>query len=722
MTKEDLVTEDVIAEASAVATTVEYGADFFTELRERYDFAMRFDRVDRAEAELDVLFAASEQWTSEARAARNIPGKERPCLTENCLSLHINQVVNDCRLNKPAITIAAMDGGNPDTATMLQSRIRHIEYESDADIAYDTSAEQQITCSRGFYRVTTKERYTPNEDRAGWVAEQYPCFEPIENQFGVLCDPGARRYDCQDAEWWFVTSTITKGEAKRKFGTDTVMSMSDFYLGSTNPAPSWIGIGDTGELILLAEYWRKEYAKDGTFKVMQYLTNGIEILDKTEWIGSSIPIIPVWGRTSIVAGNRRRFSLIRNALDAQRLVNLYVSNIAEMISQMPKTPYIGAEGFMSGRENEWAGINNIPQAAIQYALVYDRNGNAAPPPQRITSEPPIQSLVAGYLQAKEAIKAATGIFDAGLGARSNETSGLAIETRQKESDVANYHFSDNQARSRKTAGRIILELIKILDGDRPKKVPIRNPDGTTEMVMVNQPYEKNGVEYHHDLSALDLYDVAVFTGPSFASARKEEHQRLAAIFQTAPELLMVMGDMYFETSDSPNSKGMSERMRRFIDMKNPGLIEKPENKPDMGKIQMQMQQMGQMIEKLTQHNEQQQQIIETRQVEAEAKRQIVEMQEANKRDIAEMQENTKLQVAEITAKVQDSARQTADQLAQIRAQQEMAHSAAMAAQDHARAVELHQMKMQPAPPPPQEPEAALPEVAEVEAEQPEVVA
>lgn len=699
--------EDLIAEGSAVQDSVHDGVDFFTELRERYDFGMKFDTDDRTAAELDTKFAASDQWTEEARNARNVPGKERPCLTENCLALHINQVVNDCRLNKPSITIAAMDGGDPDTAEMLQSRIRHIEYESDADIAYDSSAEQQISSSRGFYRVTTKERWSWDDATSAWVAEQYPCLEVIENQFSVIIDPAAKLYSREDAEWAFVTCTISKSYAKRKFGSATIMSMSNFFTDSVNPAPAWIGIGNSGDMILLAEYWYKDYAKDGSFKIKQCLTNGIEILDETEWIGSSIPIVPVWGRMSIVEGNRRHFSLIRNALDAQRLVNLYVSNIAEMISQMPKTPYIGAEGFMAGREAEWGGINNLPQAAIQYVMVYDRNGNAAPPPQRVTSEPPIQALVAGYLQAKEAIKAATGIFDAGLGARSNETSGLAIQSRQKESDVANFHFSDNQARSRKYAGRILLELIKILDGDRPKMVPVRHEDGKTEMVPVNRPYEKDGKQYHHDLQA-GLYDVAVTTGPSYTSARQEENQRLAAVLQTAPELLMIMGDQFFETSDSPNSKAMAERMRRFIDIKNPGLIEKPkDNQPDLAKIQMQMQQMGQMIEHLTQENQQAQQIISTRKVEADAKLQIVQIQEENKKAIAEMQENTKVQVAEVMTKAQDQTRQVADMLATVRGHQEMAHDAAMAAQEHERAKELQQMQgdaalQQSQVPPPQE--------------------
>ena len=652
----------------------DYNSEFFSTLRERYDFGIAHDREDRKSAEADTLFAAGEQWSTAARASRNMPGKERPCLTENRLAIHIAQVVNDCRENKPAIQITPMDGGSSETALMLQSRIRQIEYESDADIAYDTSAEQQITCGRGFYRITTRERFNPTTGEY----DQFPSIEPIENQFSVIIDPSSRKYDRSDAEWMFIVRTMSKDEAKRKWGDKTVMAMTNFFAIGTNPAPSWIGLGQNNDQVIIAEYWYKEYDSENRFKVKQCVTNGVETLEETEWIGSSIPIPPVWGREMMVNGERRTYSLIRFAHDPQRLLNLYVSNIAEMVAQMPKTPFIGAEGFMLGREDEWNSINNIPQAALQYAMVYDRNGNAAQPPQRITSEPPIQALVAGYLQAADAIKAATGIFDAGLGARSNETSGLAINSRKKESDVANFHFSDNQARSRKYAGKILLELIRILDGDKPKQVPIRHEDGTVEMVWVNQPaIDKNGNGYHHDLSA-GLYDVAVSTGPSYTSGRQEENQRLAAIFQTAPELLMVLGDKFFETSDTPGAKGMAERMKRFIDMKNPGLIDKPQGKIDPAKIQQQMAQMGQMIDHLTKENQTAQQIIETRQTEAASKERIAQMQEQNKREIAELQEATKLQLAEINAKVQTAARSTADQIEIFKSHQEMAHELALA--------------------------------------------
>ena len=71
----------------------------------------------------------------------------------------------------------------------------------------------------------------------------------------------------------------------------------------------------------------------------------------------------------------------------------------------------------------------------------------ATPPQR--QAPP--QISAGMMQeamsAAEDIKAVTGIYDASLGARSNETSGVAINARAREGDVSTFHFIDNLTRS-----------------------------------------------------------------------------------------------------------------------------------------------------------------------------------------------------------------------------------------------------------------------------------
>jgi hypothetical protein len=67
------------------------------------------------------------------------------------------------------------------------------------------------------------------------------------------------------------------------------------------------------------------------------------------------------------------------------------------------------------------------------------------------------------------------------GEQSIETSGIAIDSRKRESDNANFHFHDNEARSRNHIGRILLAPIPELDKGKGNRA-VRSEDGKTTMV------------------------------------------------------------------------------------------------------------------------------------------------------------------------------------------------------------------------------------------------
>jgi hypothetical protein len=135
--------------------------EFMEEARKRFHFGLDQDKLDRSEAEHDVKFLSGgdAQWDEVALAQRRPPDlsrPRRPVLTWNRLHEPIYQVTNDGRANKPSIKVTPMDGGTDETAEYFQSRIRQVEYESDADIAYDTQRQQAVSCGRGFIRIGTE--------------------------------------------------------------------------------------------------------------------------------------------------------------------------------------------------------------------------------------------------------------------------------------------------------------------------------------------------------------------------------------------------------------------------------------------------------------------------------------------------------------------------------------------------------------------------------------
>lgn len=681
--------------------------EFMSLARDRYELALAADSEDRAAAEEDVAFVAGDQWRDDAVQRRK--KAKVPILTWNRLGVFVAQVVNDGRQNKPAIKTMALDGGKKETAEFFQSRIRQLEYDCDADIAYDTAREQQVVSGRGFIRVGT-------EFQTGKTFKQRATIEPIENQFSVLFDPAARKYDRSDADWCFVFSHTSKEAYERKYGKNTAAAAANYFANESNPAPDWINCGTNGDFIQVAEYWLKEHRQRALclfpdltaawrdelprefdealimderdvddVTVCQYIIDGVEPLAETEFAVPHIPIVPLWGKQMVVAGKRCNYSLVRFAKDPQRLVNLYVSNIAGEIARTSKTPYIVAEGQILGREHEWETMNEDPRTVIQYKAK-DVAGNLIGKPTRETVEPPIQALTLGLNQAIDAIKAAMGIYDAQLGAKSNETSGIAIERRKKQSNATNFHFPDNEARTRKSIGRILLALIPVLDRGA-NEVPTRSEDGKTTLVKLGQPYldPKTGATIEHDLENGE-YGVGVATGPSHASQREEAFDVYSQIANADKGFMQIAGDLLFRNMDAPGAEQIADRYEKMLP---PQL--KPRDESEAG----QADQQAQAVQQLSAQNEQMgaqlhdmAQQLETNQAAENTKIEIARMQEETKRDIAKSADATKLAIAQIGAGVQDQARAAADALAVLKireAMEDRAHEAALASSAQAAA-------------------------------------
>ncbi len=687
--------------------------DFLDLARRRYQLGLDYDQIDRQAAEQDNVFAnatdeGKEQWDQVPLRLRTT--LNRPVMQWNRILTYVQQVVNDGRQNKPAIKISQGVNGTTATAEYFQDRIRQIEYDSNADIAYDTARDQQVTSGRGFIRVWA--------DFVKGTFKQQLCIERIDNQFSVVFDPASIKYDRSDAEFCFVISQISKAEHARRYGPKSIVNRLDFtnMPGGQNPAPGWIAVGDNNDLIQIAEYWVKEYRKDTlvlitakeypvwksdltddqykAFKangqitkervddkcsIKRYVINGAEILEEGDWIGSSIPIVPIWGREATVKGVRRTFSLIRMAKGPQKLVNLYVSNIAELIAQMPKVQWQAANGSIAENHmNDYRDSGFDPRAILFYNQYDPENGNPLNRPERPVSEPPIQALTIALQQAIDGIKAAMGIYDASLGARSNETSGVAIERRKKSAEIVNFHFSDNEARSRKRIGEILIEAISIIDqpGDQ---VTLRSEDGKTRIVPVGEKYAdpKSGEEVVHDLSQGD-YGVAISTGPTYDSQRQEIYERDLALIQANPELMFIFGDQMLASDDAPGSAERAERMKRAIEMRTPGLVQAPGQKQQIPpEVQQQIAGLTKEVADVHAFAQEQHRLATEKTGELEVKKYTVDEQEKTKRMIAA----ANLGSAEARVELEASVELTSEE-------RDRAHELEIQEREHAHAAEI----------------------------------
>ena len=346
--------------------------------------------------------------------------------------------------------------------------------------------------------------------------------------------------------------------------------------------------------------------------------NGMEIIEQTDWPGRWIPIIPVYGDELDINGERILEGVVRHAKDSQRMYNYWASTETETISLAPKAPWIAAEGQIPKEyEAQWKSANRKNHAYLTYKPT-SLAGQPVGAPQRNIFEPPVQAITNARMQAADDLKSTTGIYDSALGAQSREVSGIAIRGRQAQSQTSNFHFIDNLTRSLRHAGRIIIDLIpKVYDTARVSRVI--GEEGEQEIVKINQIFESNGQEKLINFS-IGKYDVAVETGPSFATKRQEALASMLDLTRAYPQIAQAAGDLMVKNMDWPGATEISERLKKMLP---PGIAEDSKDKKTVPpEIQNQISQMNQMIEQLTSKLNESNEKIQNKTLELESKERI----------------------------------------------------------------------------------------------------
>jgi hypothetical protein len=442
-----------------------------------------------------------------------------------------------------------------------------------------------------------------------------------------------------------VVEDIPKEEFKMQY-PDADLLNSLTWDEAQKTGEGWVG----SDAVRVAEYWwveqgKKEKGKRKAKETIKFCkTNGLEILKGTEttWAGSKCNIIPVLGKQMIMEGKPRLFSVVRPQKGAQQLINYTKSRIAETLSTSPISPFIGVEGQFDGYEDQWKSLNTQLTPYLTYKQV-DVAGKPAPPPQRNTFEPPIQSLSSFVLQEVDDMKATTGIFDASMGAPGNETSGQQIKVRVDQANLTTMHFMDNLIRSFKKGGAVIAELIPLIY-DSKREIQILGEDEAPQVVKINQAHEdENGKPQNFDMTK-GKYVPIVTSGPAFDSKRSESFDTIQQVLAVNPNLINMVGDIFFRNSDMAGADQLAERFKKMLP---PQLQDQDEPIPPQAHAaMMQLQQHNQALNAACQHYEQSIQALDF-----EKKAQIVKGQ--NDIILAKMKIEAQLAEAEINTKAQN---------------------------------------------------------------------
>jgi len=530
----------------------------------RYTTAKSYWSPFFAKAAEEKVFITGDQWRSDLRTQRESDG--RPVVQLPRIQNFIRQLQSSIRQSKPNLIVSANDDATKDMADVVSDLIRTIQAKSNADTAYDAAGESAIATGFGVLRVYTDYPHYTSFDNDVFI-------ESVYDPSTVLFDPASRDHLFEDADYVFLESVFSKDDYARRIGTSTKLSELAKLRGFSKASP----MTTDDEHITIVEYYRKVYEKttiykyadivtgetmitdmkidDGrhvlvnsrtssTCKILHSLFDGLEFHNTTEIPGQIIPVIPVLGEQTFINRVRQLKGVVRDSMDAQRIINYTASVQLEVTDLAPKVPWLVEESSIDGYENEWRDANSR-----NYSYLVYKGKNGVAPPQRMPVATDISSIASIKQSAQDDMQNIFGVFNAALGAESNEISGVAIQNRINQSNQSTYVYKDNLYRSIRQVGRVMTQMLPEYYNGR--SMNLLSVDGSDKNVTIN-------------IDPLAQFEVSIKEGPTNESARQSLNRDLMSLVTAMPSAAPLVADYIIKNSDLPDTDKLVARLQTLL--------------------------------------------------------------------------------------------------------------------------------------------------------------
>jgi Phage P22-like portal protein len=618
--------------------------EYMKTVRDRFEAARNgWSRV-REDFKDDLRFVCGDpslQWDPVIKSNRDDDGI--PALTMDRLNSLANSIVNQSKKDRPQPKVEPGDGGDPSVADLIEGKIRHILYISHASVAFDCAEAYCALGGLGYFKVIKD--YTGKQS-----TNQEPRIRRVQDPMSEYPDPNVEEPDFSDAQWWFSRKKYRRDEYKAEFGQEPIpfpfpdteaANMSDwgdethvwvaeyYWVENVEHEFHVLADGRRGIAEDLAE--QEPYLPDDVVSAKPLkeriihcdIVDGEKPIEQNIWDGEYIPRIAVTGPERIYEGQRRFVSSIRYARDPQNFLNVTMSDTADRMATVNKAPFVGPKGAFKDRKwrdgkrhfyLEWDTVDSsgkpIEPGAVQRAQ-YDAN---------------IQSNSQAAMQAIDAIKGSMGYVDTVSRPSQADLSGVAVQRRDDQANMANMQFEDSLEQSMWHLGRVLIDLLTAMT-DTPRVWHNRKEDGRQSMVPVTMtvpegvnPYVGGYPPQEHVKIDKGDYGPVIEVGPSWATKQQEERQFLTQMVQGDPQLWMPYADLIFKKFGYTD---MQERAELLLPPQIQQAMQSQKgsgpNPQMLAQQATQLQAQNQQLQALIQHVSQ---ILQTKQVEAQGRIQV----------------------------------------------------------------------------------------------------
>ena len=605
-------------------------ADAVTEAQTLYRESVDATRHLREQIAEDIAFSDPsdpQQWDFEERRRRETdPGGARPCLTFDQTGQYVSNVAGQIEQRPPAMHALPVDGGSDrKVAEQLDGFFRHIEHTSRAQQHYARALTSAARCGVGYLIV--RPEYV---DRA--LGYQEPRISSEGDPLRVVFDPWSVELDGSDSTFGFVCSPLSMREFRRRwpkadavsFGSDDQKRSRD-ERESVLVAEAWqmverstnciVFMDQRGDEVALPEdqYWQA-YERGQVYRQLRTYTeksrqvrwsrmSGAEELDAaTDYPADSIGIAPVYGYVGWADGRMTYCGIPRRARAPQQAYNFHMSEARAFMATSAKAPWIAPARAIRGFEKLWDRASAEQRAYLPYRDLDEEGPIQAP--QRMSPSVNLQNHIQGAEQALRDIQSAIGMYQANLGAPSNETSGVAIDSRKQQGEASTAHFPSHLAASIARVGKLCLDMLPRLVDTR-RQMRILGIDGTPGSVTVDPQQAEAMRETPQGLTInpnVGRYDVRVVVGAAFATQRSQAQQAFTEMMRANPALAPAIAPLWAQTLDVPHADKLAQVLTAMApDSVRQVLQPESDKQPNTAQMAARIDQLQQALNEAIQH-------------------------------------------------------------------------------------------------------------------------
>lgn len=526
---------------------------------QRVDAVQSIYRDERLQCLKDRRFysIAGAQW--EGPLGEQFENK--PKFEMNKIHLAVIRIINEYRNNRIGVDFSSKDGSTDNAlADTCDGLYRADENDSGAQEAFDNTFEEGVGGGMGAARLRT--RYEDEEDEDD-TRQRIDIVAITDADSCVFFDPDAKRQDKADAKWAIVLTGMTPEAYKEEYKDDpsswpktihqsefdwsspNVVYVGEYYeieqkqelvhifrgIALSDDEPNEIKLTDA-ELAeegkadeLAATGFREVRQKRVTrTRVHKYQLSGSCVLEDEGLIaGSCIPIVPFYGKRWVVDGVERCMGHVRLARDAQMLINMLMSWLAEMAARFDIEKPILTPEQIAGHAQMWADDNIAKFPYLLINPITDASGQmVASGPVAYTKAPNMPPAMAALMQiAEQSLQDLLGNQQAGEQLQAN-VSAKAVELIQNKLDMQTFIYMSNFSKFVKRVGEVWLSMAKEVYVEDGRKMKTLGDDGKTKgTVELYRPVvdkETGARVLENDLTKAK-FDVTADVGPSSSSRR-----------------------------------------------------------------------------------------------------------------------------------------------------------------------------------------------------------